>query len=237
MAEIRAVLVDDEPLARRGLRQLAAEHDDLALVGEAGDGAEGVRLVREVRPDVLFLDVEMPEVDGFGVLLHGLEPPPVVVFVTAYEDFAFRAFQVDAADYLLKPVSAERFAACMERVRGRLGRAPAAARVVVSAAGRRVVLQPAEIDWIEADDYYAAVHAGGRRSLVRESLASLEARLPEALFVRAHRGALVNLGRVRTFAPNAAGGGTLTLRSGGQVPVSRRNRAAVVARLGERGRG
>lgn len=237
MAEIRAVLVDDEPLARRGLRQLAAAHDDLELVGEAGNGVEGARLVREASPDLVFLDVEMPELDGFGVLLHGLEPPPVVVFVTAYEDFAFRAFQVDAADYLLKPVSAERFAACMDRVRTRLGRTPATARVVVSAGARRVVLQPEEIDWVEADDYYAAVHAGGRRFLLRESLASLEARLPETLFVRAHRGALVNLGRVRAFAPNAAGGGTLTLRSGGEVPVSRRNRTAVVARMGERGRG
>lgn len=226
MPDIRALVVDDEPLARRGIAQLAADHPDLQVVGEAGDGAEALRLVDRVRPDLLFLDVEMPELDGFGVLLSALEPRPVVVFVTAYEEFAFRAFQVDAADYLLKPVSAERFAACMERVRARLSAAPAGARVVVRERGGDLILTPDEIEWIEADDYYAAVHARGQRLLVRESLTSLEARLPAALFARAHRSALVNLGEVRALQ-GGAGGGTLLLRSGARVPVSRRCRAGL----------
>jgi len=234
MTEIRAVVVDDEPLARRRLCQLADGHDDLDLVGEAADGRDAMRVVRELHPDLLFLDIEMPELDGFGVLLHGMQPAPVVVFVTAHADFAFRAFQVDAVDYLLKPVDDARFAECMHRVRARLGLSAARARVVVVDRGERFVLHPHEIDWFESDDYYAAVHVGGRRFLMRESLASLESRLPSDLFIRVHRSALVNLDRVRSLTPSPGGGGTLTLRNGQEVTVSRRSRASLIERLRER---
>lgn len=236
MPEIRAVVVDDEPLARRGIVQLASAHDDLSVVGEAGDGVEALQLIRRTRPDLLFLDVEMPELGGFGVLLHEVEPEPVVVFVTAYEDFAFKAFQVDAADYLLKPVAAPRFAECMERVRARLGPVSERTRVVVREGGRDLVLGPDDIDWVEAHDYYAAVHAGGRSFLVRESLASLGGRLPAARFLRVHRSALVNLDRVRSLVTGEGAGGALVLRTGETVPVSRRARGSVQAWLREQGR-
>lgn len=235
--EIRAVVADDEPLARRGIRQLAAAHDDLRIIGEAKDGRDAVQVVRMLKPDLLFLDVQMPELDGFDVLVHEVTPHPLVVFVTAYEDFALRAFEVDAADYLLKPVSSTRFATCLERVRARLGtdrRAPAAApsrTVVAHTRAGDVIFQPEEIDWIEAQDYYAEVHVGRRCFLVRESLKSLEARLPEHLFARAHRSALVNLARVRSLVPTDSGGGELILMGGARVPLSRRSRRSVQDRI------
>ena len=234
MPEIRAVVADDEPLARRGILQLVADHGDVVVVGEATNGAEAVRLLRDTTPDLVFLDVEMPELDGFGVLVHETDPPPLVVFVTAYEDFALRAFDVNAADYLLKPVSAERFAVCLDRVRERLGHPTLAGRVVVQDARGRHVLRPEEIDWVEAQDYYASVHAAGRSFLVRESLSSLEARLPADRFLRVHRSALVNLERVRSFLPEDGGGGTLVLTGGARVPVSRRSRSGVQERLRRR---
>jgi two-component system LytT family response regulator len=234
VAEIRAVVADDEPLARRGILQLAAEHGDVVVVGEASNGAEAVRLLRELSPDLVFLDVEMPEMDGFGVLLHQTDPPPLVVFVTAYEDFALRAFDVNAADYLLKPVSSERFAICMDRVRERLGHPTLAGSVVVQDRRGRHVIRAEEIEWVDAQDYYASVHVAGRSFLVRESLASLEARLPGDRFMRVHRSALVNLGQVRSFLPEEGGGGTLVLTGGARVPVSRRSRSGVQERLRRR---
>jgi two-component system LytT family response regulator len=164
-----------------------------------------------------------------------------VVFLTAYEQFALDAFDVDAVDYLLKPVRRARFARCMERVRDRVaqrrGEGPgsptgdAARTVVVSDREGEQILRPEEIDWIEADDYYAVVHAGGRRHLVRESLTSLEARLPEASFLRVHRSALVNLSRVHRLEEGDDGTMQLALRSGALVPVSRRRRAEVGRRI------
>ncbi len=243
MSEIRALIADDEPLARRGVRQLLAPFGGILVVGEARDGREAVELLRALRPDLLFLDVQMPELDGFGVLERSLvHEVPAVVFLTAYEQFALEAFDVNAVDYLLKPVSRDRFARCMERVRERLeqwrlrgGDGGASAErfptVVVSVRGGEQVLRPEEIDWIEADDYYAAVHVGQRRYLLRESLSSLEARLPEASFLRVHRSALVNLTRVRSYVEDAGAGGHLVLRDGVHVPVSRRRRTEVGRRL------
>lgn len=241
MADIRAVVVDDEPLARRGVRQLASAHADVIVVGEAADGPEAVRVIRTLLPDLVFLDVQMPGLDGFDVLMHEIERAPAVVFVTAYEEFALRAFEVDAVDYLLKPVPAERFAVCMERVRARLATAPGRDApptvVAVRVRGGERLLHPEEIDWIEADDYYAVIHSGGRRFLVRESLASLADRLPAHLFMRVHRSAVVNLSRVRAVLPAEGGGGALVLRGGARVPVGRRNRSAVLERLRGRGLG
>lgn len=243
MAEIRALVVDDEPLARRGVRQLLEPFGEVRVVGEARDGREAVELLRTLKPDLLFLDVQMPELDGFDVLERTLvHEVPAVVFLTAYERFALDAFDVDAVDYLLKPVRRARFARCMERVRERLEqwrqRASAGARpeelretVVVSVRRGERVLRPEEIDWIEADDYYAVVHVGERRFLVREALSSLEARLPAASFLRVHRSALVNLARVRTMEEDARGAMRLALRSGARVPVSRRRRADVAKRI------
>lgn len=253
MAEIRAVVADDEPLARRGVRQLLAAHPDVAVVAEARNGREALRALRTHRPDLLFLDVQMPELDGFGVLrAHGAEGMPAVVFVTAYDEYAVRAFEAHALDYLVKPVEEARFAAALERVRERLRtreavelsrrlaalladqeqRHPAAARRLrVPTATGELLLDAAEIEWIEADDYYAAVHVAGRRHLIRESLASLEQRLDGARFVRTHRSALVNVERVRELRAEPAGEAVLVLRDGTRVPVSRRRREQVASLL------
>jgi two-component system LytT family response regulator len=244
MAEIRAVIVDDEPPARRGVYQLLEPYGDIRIVGEANDGNQAVTVIRATEPDLVFLDVHMPGLDGFGVLRRLLrEPDRAIVFLTAHDRYAVQAFEVDAVDYLMKPVSRARFAACLERVRAWLERRSREdaedpedeERVGVIAGtprGERL-LRPDEIDWIEAADYYAAIHAGGERFLVRESLTSLEARLPDHQFIRVHRSALVNLARVQRFEPASGGGGRLLLRNGTAVPVSRRQRADLRRRLAE----
>jgi len=253
MREIRALVADDEPLARRGIRQLLERHKDVRVVAEAHNGQETLVALRDDEPDLLFLDVQMPELDGFDVLrLHGPARMPAVVFVTAFDAFALRAFDAHALDYLVKPVQEARFAETLSRVRARLraGEAEALARRLEAllqlrereGACRRLLLPlPAgelvlgvdEIDWIEAEDYYAAIHAGGRRRLIRESLASLEQRLDAAgaRFVRAHRSALVNVERVRELRADAAGESALVLRDGTRIPVSRRRREQVQAAL------
>jgi two-component system LytT family response regulator len=255
--DIRAVIADDEPLARRGIRQLLTPHHDVRVVAEARNGIETARAVRALHPDLLFLDVQMPELDGFGVLRElGVEQMPAVIFVTAHDDFAVRAFDANALDYLVKPVEEARFAQALERTRERMRSVEAVARseklaallamherasdatgapkqrLLVPTSTGDVVLDTSEIDWIEADDYYAAIHARGRRHLIRESLASLEQRLDAARFVRAHRSAIVNIDRVRELraASDSSGETVIVLRDGTRVPVSRRRREQV-ARL------
>ncbi|AHG88900.1 LytTr DNA-binding region [Gemmatirosa kalamazoonensis] len=227
---IRTVIADDEPLARRGVRQLLAPHRDVTVVAEARNGEEALRVLRACRPDLVFLDVQMPELDGFGVLRElGPGFVPAVVFLTAYDTFAVRAFDARALDYLVKPVEEARFLDAMERARERLrGAAPTPRRLLVPVAGGELLLDLDEIDWIEADDYYAAVHARGRRHLLRESLASLAERLDASRFVRAHRSAIVNIDRVRELRAESSGETVLVLRDGTRVPVSRRRREVVV---------
>ena len=242
---IRVLIVDDEPIARRGIRQLLASHDDIEIAGEARNGAEAVRLIAELAPDLVFLDVQMPEVDGFAVLRQ-IDPErlPAIIFVTAYDTFAVHAFEARALDYLVKPLAEARFHDALARARERLRfqaelaswrrrllslnaptpDRPLARRIIIGAAGSDLVLDVADISWIEADDYYAAVHSRGRRHLVRESLASLEARLDSRQFVRAHRRAIVNLAEVREIRSQSAGESLLILNDGSQLPLSRRRR-------------
>jgi two-component system LytT family response regulator len=256
--EIRAIVADDEPLARRGIRQLLEPHRDVTVVAETRNGIETVRALQTLRPDLLFLDVQMPELDGFGVLREqGAERMPAVIFVTAHDEFAVRAFEAHALDYLVKPVEEARFGRALQRAREQLRAAGAVElshrlaallasreqerltaivqrrRLLVPTPSGELVIEAAEIDWIEADDYYAAIHARGRRHLMRASLASLESRLAggDALFVRAHRSALVNVDRVRELRSDAAGESVLVLRDGTRVPVSRRRREQVAAQL------
>ncbi len=242
-ALIRVLIVDDEPLARRGIRQLLAKHDDIEIAGEARNGSEALRLIRTLAPDLVFLDVQMPEVDGFAVLRQiAPERLPAIIFVTAYDSFAVRAFETHALDYLVKPVAEARFHDALAHARERLRSQEAldrsrrgllalttapARRLIIGAAGSDLVVDVADISWIEADDYYAAVHAGGRRHLVRESLASLEARLDRQQFVRAHRRAIVNLAEVREIRSQPAGESLLILNDGSQLPLSRRRRQQV----------
>ena len=259
---IRALIVDDEPLARRGIRQLLEAYDDVRVVGECRNGREALAAFDTLVPDLVFLDVQMPELDGLEVVrLRGVARMPYVIFVTAYDEFAVRAFETHALDYLVKPVNQARFAAALERVRERMRFAEAleltrrigdllasqdrrdkegdadtalraaalipARRLVVPTSTGDLVLDVDEIDWIQAEDYYAAVHARGRRHLIRESLASLEARIDPERFVRVHRGAIVRLDRVREMRSASAGESVLVLRDGTRVPVSRRRREQV----------
>jgi two-component system LytT family response regulator len=242
----RAIVVDDEPLARQTLRLLLAREADFAIVAECSHGAEAIDAIRGERPDVLFLDVQMPEVDGFDVLRR-LEPDAVaaVIFVTAFDRYALQAFEQHALDYLLKPFSDERFAVVVGRTRVRLrertaasmaGRlsallsapAPGRRRLTVRDGGRTVVVPHDDILWIEAEDYCARIHLSDRTLLVRESLRALVASLDKAGFVRVHRSAIANVARIREIEPLASGDQRLTLSDGTVLKVSRTHRANVI---------
>jgi two-component system LytT family response regulator len=239
--ELRVLIADDEPPARRGIRQLLEHEPHVIVVGEARDGRETLQAIRLLRPNVLFLDVQMPDMDGLAVVrAQGADRMPHTVFVTAYDSFAIRAFDARAVDYLVKPVNEVRFAESVGRLRHRVAadqavqrsRAPArAAPLVVNTRAGDLVLDQTEIEWIEADDYYSAIHAGGRRHLLREALASLEIRLDAAQFIRAHRSAIVNVSFVRELRGASGGQTALLLRDGTRIPVSRRRREAVIQRI------
>ncbi|HXT16903.1 MAG TPA: LytTR family DNA-binding domain-containing protein [Gemmatimonadaceae bacterium] len=229
----RVLIADDEPAARRGVRQLLAAFPEFIVVGECRDGREVLSSLDSLAPDMVFLDVQMPEVDGFEVIRRrSPEHMPVVVFLTAYDQFALRAFDAEALDYLVKPVSESRFTATIKRVARRLeagGRDAREPAIVVSTARGAVVVNLREIDWIEAADYYARVWVGARSYLLRESLDDLEARVGAHGFVRAHRSALVRLAAVRALQRRDGGEIVALLGSGAKVAVSRRRRAAVAA--------
>ena len=258
MADIRALIVDDEPLARRGIRQLLAAHPDVVVVGECRDGKEALRALQTEQPDLVFLDIHMPGLDGLEVVrLHGPEHMLLTVFVTAHDEFAVKAFEAQALDYLVKPLSESRFKTTLARVRERLrvhdavslaarltallGGAPAApsggrkipaGRIAVPTETGELLMDQDEIDWIEADDYYAGIHSRGRRFRIRESLAAFETRLDPSRFTRVHRSAIVRLDQVRELvmdAPEAEA--SLILRDGTRLPVSRRRLPEVRALL------
>jgi two-component system LytT family response regulator len=231
---ITVLVADDEPAARRGVRQLLTPFHDFVVVGECRDGREVLAALDVLKPDVVFLDVQMPEIDGFEVIRRRTPARmPAVVFLTAYDQFAIRAFEAEAHDYLVKPVSEARFAATVKRLLKRLRSGDAAARdeaIVVTSARGATVLRLREIDWIEAADNYARLWSGGRSYLLRESLGELERRVGAHGFVRAHRQALVRVGGVRALRAEA-GETIAVLACGTRVPVSRRRRAAFSAAL------
>jgi two-component system LytT family response regulator len=243
----RCVIVDDEPLARQTLRLLIARHGDFVVSGECAHGAEAIDVVGTQRPDVLFLDVQMPEVDGFDVLRRlGHGAIGLVVFVTAYDKYALEAFEQHAFDYLLKPFSDERFLQVLDRVRGRLrersqamlagklsellAQTAAGGRrtLVVRVAGRTLVIPQEQILWIEAEDYCSRLHLRTRTVLVRESLRSLSETLLPRGFVRVHRSAIANIEAVRAIEPLTSGDQRLTLSDGTTLRVSRTHRAEVL---------
>ena len=256
---IRVLLVDDEHLGNASLRALLSGHADIEIAGEALGGHAAIRLIRSLRPDLVFLDVQMPEVDGFAVLRAvGPQAMPAVIFVTAYDVFAVRAFDVRAIDYLLKPVAADRFAQALDRARDALTRtrdvdlerrlrallddhaaasagpvaAPAAEQILVRVGRRDIVIPASDVDWIEADDYCSVLHIGARRQIVRATLASLETQLDQAAFARIHRSAVVNLRRVRELRRHPIGGLTVILVDGTRLAVSRSRRAQLMEKLG-----
>jgi two-component system LytT family response regulator len=230
-ASLRVCVIDDEPPARRALEWLLSREPGVTVVGSTGDGASAIALLEETRPDAVFLDVQMPGLDGFEVLRRLTPPAPTVVFVTAYDAYAVRAFEAQALDYLVKPFSDERFSVVMARVRQLVRVRTGGQPLVVREGHRTLVLPPAEIEWIEAEDYYVRIHAGTRRPLIRRTLQSvLEALEPEG-FMRVHRSAAVNLSAVREVRPLPTGDGEVLLTSGHIVRVSRQYRAGLVARV------
>lgn len=231
MSTVHRVLVaDDEPLARRRLRQLLASAPDFDVVGECEDGRRVPELVRELRPDVLFLDVRMPFVDGFEARAAVERLVRHVVFVTAHPEHAARAFDVEASDYLVKPVTQARFDAALQRLRRALG-APGDERIVLGGRGGGAAVALADVVWVEADGAYVAVHAGGRRHVLRESLAQILERLGPRRFVRIHRSAAINLGHLRALRRGRPRGLVVELSDGTRLPISRRKAREVVALL------
>jgi two-component system LytT family response regulator len=247
VTDLRVLVVDDEPLSRRALRQLVAQHDDLLVVGECRDGREALQALATAAPDLVLLDVQMPEVDGFAVVREwGVERMPAVIFVTAYDEFALRAFTVHAIDYLTKPVTPDRFAVAIAYARRRLGDArdldltrrlralvdqPATQRLAVRIGTRDVLVACDDIECITADDVYATVHARGRAYVIRESLASIEGRLDATRFVRIHRSAIVNADHVREVRTLPNGERAAVVTGGAVLPIGRRRRDVVERRL------
>lgn len=237
--KIRALVVDDEPLARSNLTVLLREDPNIELAGECESGMQALTEIRNQKPDLVFLDVQMPEVDGFDVLeLLGADLPRALVFVTAYDQYALRAFEAGALDYLLKPFDNARFERTLQRVKERFAE-PAALRksperIAIKNAGQVLFLKVSEIDWIEAADYYACLHVGAKTHLLRRSMADLEAELDPELFCRTHRSAIVNLSRVRGLELDEDGDYTVRLENGAGPRLSRRYRKELQNRLGLR---
>jgi two-component system LytT family response regulator len=243
---IRTLIVDDEPLAREGVRLLLASDPECEVVGEPGSGKEAVAAIRKLRPDLVFLDVQMPEMNGFDVLAAlSREEVPHVVFVTAYDRYALRAFEVHALDYLLKPFDDERFQEALGRAKRHLkltrvsrlserlidllgsvdrGGQTFLDRLPIKDAGRVVFLDLEEVEWIEAADYYVQLHTRDKAYLHRETMASLEARLDPKRFVRIHRSAIVNQRFVRELRPKGQRDLVCVLASGASLKVARSHR-------------
>ena len=240
---LRALVVDDEPLARQTLRSLLEREEDVEVVGECGDGPAAVEALRTGKPDLLFLDIQMPELDGFGVLREVRDlQVPAVVFVTAFGQHAVQAFDEEATDYLVKPFDDERFSRALERARSRIRSARAQAgdgtgpgrwlqRFAVECAGR-IALVPAEtVRWIEAQDYYVLIHAE-KEHLLRESLRNLETQLDPTRFARVHRSAIVNVGSVKQLRRRSHGEYFLLLDDGTELKLSRTHRDQLQLLLG-----
>jgi two-component system LytT family response regulator len=234
--KIRAVIVDDEPLARSNIAVMLRGDADVEIVRECGSGKDAVIEIRSAKPDLLFLDVQMPEFDGFDVVeALGNHLPAAVVFVTAHDEYAVRAFDAGALDYLLKPFDNARFERTLARGKERIAQSwngpRGAGRIAIKDKGQIIFLEVAEIDWIEAADYYACLHVGPKSYLLRRSLMELEKEFATSLFCRIHRSAIVNLQRVKALELNAEGENEVVLKNGARLPLSRRHRKQVQARL------
>ena len=239
-AEFGVLIADDEPAARRGVRQLLAAFPRFAVVGECRDGAEVLASFDSLHPHVVFLDIQMPGIDGFEVIRRRSPARmPAVIFLTAFDQFAIRAFEAQALDYLLKPVTEARFAATMGRLVRQLeagGTAAAERRAIVVTTSRGATVLPlGEIDWIEAEGNYARLWTGARSYLLREPLAGLEARVQPHGFLRAHRRAIVRLDGVRRLVTTEAGETIAELASGARIAISRRRRPSFASALRAQG--
>jgi two-component system LytT family response regulator len=238
---LTVLIVDDEPLAREGLRELLAKDPDISSIREARDGREAVAAIRRARPDLVLLDVQMPEMDGFEVVRQiGTELMPAVVFVTAHDQYAIRAFEINALDYLLKPVIEERFVKALARVKGRMRSAVPAdsnplivnlleamasrrypQRLAVRSAGKTVLVDVDEVDWVRGAENYVELHAGKASHLLQVTMSTLEKSLDPAHFMRIHRSIIVNLGRIKDLQSGAHGEYVVTLRDGTRLKSGR----------------
>jgi two-component system LytT family response regulator len=252
-APIRVLVVDDEPLAREKIRGMAADDAELRVVGECSNGAEAIDAIQTLRPDLILLDVQMPEVGGFAVLEalkdEGLPP---VIFITAYDHYAVRAFEFHALDYLLKPFDRERFRAAIDRAKRQIRRENGGAldarilamleqmreqpryteRLVVKTGGRVFFLNAEEIDWVEAEGNYVSIHAGKKSYLLRETISGIEGQLDPRHFVRIHRSAVVNINRIKELQPWSHGEYHVILHDGTQLTLSRSYRDNLQSALG-----
>lgn len=239
--EIRALVVDDEPWARKRIAQLLRRETEIEIVGECADGESAVHSILSLSPQVVFLDVQMPEMDGFEVLQAlGSAKPPLVVFVTAYDKYAIRAFDVHAVDYLLKPFDSERFRKTLDRVKDELRRGeggrdrnlenllktlsaqrPYLRRLAAKTGSSVVFLRAEDVDWIEASGNYVTLHIGKESHLIRETMSGLEPKLNPRQFVRIHRGTIVNMDRIKELQPWFSGERVLSLKDGTQLRVGR----------------
>jgi two-component system, LytTR family, response regulator len=255
MEKIRALIVDDEPIARQGLRTLLAAEAAIEIIGECGNGLAAVKAIREQSPDLVFLDVQMPKLSGFEVVAEiGAANMPAVIFVTAYDQYAIKAFEIDAMDYLLKPFDEERFQKALGRVKKHFRRGDFAGlnktlsalltrlervepkpneRVVIKSGGRIFFVNLDEIDWIEAAGNYVRLHVGGNSHLLRETMEAMAAKLSAYNFVRPRRSLLVNAGRIKMLQPLFKGEYQITLQDGTELRSSRRYRDHLRPLLGE----
>lgn len=224
------LLIDDEALARQRLRQLLHGAPDFDVVGECADARRVAEVVRELRPDVVFLDIRMPHVDGFEVQDAIRTLVRHVVFVTAHAEHAARAFDVAASDYLVKPVTQSRFKAALDRIRRSLGE-PGSDRILLGSRQGGATVNVSDVSWVEADGAYVVVHAAGRRHVLRESMVQILDRLGAATFVRIHRSAGINLAHVRAIRRGKAKGLEVELGDGVRLPISRRKARDVVELL------
>ena len=252
---IRTLIIDDVALARARLKRCLAVDPDIAIVGESDNGEKAVADVRALAPDLIFLDVQMPALDGFGVL-EALkdERAPAVIFVTAYNEYAIQAFEVNALDYLLKPVDCDRLSKAVERAKSRLAQSlrdddldvrvravlediktgsKYLKRLTIKLTGRTIQLPTDEIDWIETHGNYLKVYAGRESHLIRGTMQSLEPRLNPEKFVRVHRSAIVNVEKIKEIYPRSNGDQDLVLQNGRQLMLSRNYRDRFFALLGE----
>jgi two-component system LytT family response regulator len=222
----KVLIADDEPAARRGVRQLLATFPEFAVSGECRNGAEVLAALEVSGPDVIFLDIQMPGVDGFEVIRRRTpERMPAVVFLTAFDQFAIRAFEAEALDYLVKPVSEARFGATIRRLKKRLVTSVSDERIVVPTSRGETVIHASEIDWIEAAGNYVQVWVGKRSYFHRESLQTLEQRVAKNGFIRAHRRALVRLDGIRELRRTEGGALLAVMSCGARIPISRRRSA------------
>lgn len=257
-AKIRTLIVDDEPLARRNLRVLLEKDPQIEIVDECRNGHEAVKAINTHSPALIFLDIQMPEMDGFDVLAHvGPEQIQAIIFVTAFDQYALKAFEVHALDYLLKPFDDERFTRALERAKSQIAareidqlserllalledrkserkgdeQPKFLTRLMIKTSNRMMLLKVEDIDFIEADGNYAKLHAGRKTHLLREKMNDLEGRLDPAKFVRIHRSVIVNLDRIKEMHPHFNGDYIVVLDDGRQLRLSRSRREQLEARL------